>query len=337
METNKKHILVTGGSGYIGSHTVLALIESGFKVTIFDKQKPNAVFEKWISKTPNCKYIKGNLLDLRFLKKVLSDTKYDGVIHFAADPAFVSQEPKFTSGYYTNNVVSAINLISACQECRINNFVFSSTAAIYGIPNKLPITEDSELRPINVYGYTKSVIETMLTDYAHAYNFSSIRLRYFNACGGDKECRTGEIHEPEVHLIPNILKSVGSDKEFSLFGDNYKTKDGTNVRDYIHVTDLSSAHVLGLQYLIDSKETVKEVVNLGTGSGYSNLEIFQTAEKVLGQKIPLKISSRRAGDPDELVADNKKAKKLLKWKPTHSSLENIIKTAWNWEQLTKQR
>jgi UDP-glucose 4-epimerase len=335
-KTNLTHILVTGGSGYIGSHTVLSLLDNGFQVTILDKAIPNKVFQKYIQAIPEqCQFVQGDLLDLDLVRQIVSECNFDGVIHFAADPAYVSQEPDCINRYYSNNIISSINLIETCRELEVNNFVFSSTAAMYGIPDSLPIMETSKLQPINVYGYTKSVIEQMLIDFANAYGFSSVRLRYFNACGADSLMRSGEQHEPEVHLIPNILKSVGSDKVFKLFGNDYKTKDGTCVRDYIHVSDLASAHVKALELLLNSKENVKQVVNLGTGTGYTNQEIFETAEKVIGKKIPIEIVGRRAGDPDELVADNSKAKEILGWQTTHSSLENILTTAWQWEQLGK--
>lgn len=333
---NQKHILVTGGSGYIGSHTVLALLDNGFKVTIFDKAVPNPIFYKYIEqKSQQCSFIQADLLDLKNIEKVLSKNQFDGVIHFAADPAYVSQQPDCISRYYSNNVISSINLVDSCRKAGLSNFVFSSTAAMYGIPKSLPITESSDLKPINVYGYTKSVIEQMLVDYAEAYDFSSIRLRYFNACGADSQLRSGEMHEPEVHLIPNILKSIGTDKVFKLFGNDYKTKDGTCVRDYIHVSDLASAHLKALELLLSSDSTQKQVINLGTGTGYTNKEIFDTTEKIVGKQIPIDITSRRAGDPDELVADNSRAKQILNWQSTNSSLDNIIQTAWSWEQKIK--
>jgi UDP-glucose 4-epimerase len=338
-DSKQQHILVTGGSGYIGSHTVLALLDKGFNVTILDKAIPNQTFFKYIKSVPaQCQFVQGDLLDFEVVHSVLSENKFDGVIHFAADPAYVSEESDCVSRYYTNNVVSSINLIEVCRVLEVNNFVFSSTAAMYGIPEQLPITEDSPLRQINVYGYTKSVIEKMLIDYAKSYALNSIRLRYFNACGADYQLRSGEVHEPEVHLIPNILQSVGTDKVFKLFGNDYKTKDGTCVRDYIHVSDLAQAHVLALSHLlkVENQESISQVLNLGTGFGYTNQEVFTAAEKIIGQKISIQISGRRAGDPDELVADNSKAIQVLNWKPQYSSLENILQTAWNWEKLSKK-
>jgi UDP-glucose 4-epimerase len=377
LSTNKT-ILVTGGAGYIGSHTVLALLESGFEVVIIDKAPLHQVFKNsLLNFGENVKFEQINLLDLPVLKAVFEKYKFDGVIHFAADPAIVSPLPKHASQYYTQNVVSSINLIDTCREFKVNNFVFSSTAAMYGVPEILPIKENSKPQPINIYGYTKSMIERMLKDYNSVFGFNSIALRYFNACGADKQMRTGECHFPEIHLIPNILQSLGTDKVFELYGNDYNTPDGTNVRDYIHVTDLALGHVKALDYLFANEEEnraailnekeegsgfpnqtmprqakdsisagveiksnqgllICEAINLGTGAGYSNKQIFETAQKVIGQEIPLKIVGRRGnGDPDELVADNAKAREILGWEPTNSSLENILQTSWDWEKVKK--
>ena len=337
INSTSKTILVTGGAGYIGSHTVLALIESGFKVVILDKAPLHKVFVEALRPIQEHFYYEQvNLLDLQNLKVLFQTYKFDGVIHFAADPAIVSPLPQHASEYYSQNVVSSINVIDTCREFGVSNFVFSSTAAMYGIPECLPIKESSRLQPINIYGYTKSVIERMLQDYNQVFGINSVALRYFNACGADSQMRTGECHFPEIHLIPNILQSVGTDKVFELYGNDYNTPDGTNVRDYIHVTDLASGHVKALEYLFENKN-ICQAINLGTGSGYSNKQIFDTAQKIIGQQIPLKIVGRRGnGDPDELVADNTKAKQILRWEPTNSSLENILQTAWNWENLKKK-
>jgi UDP-glucose 4-epimerase len=334
--TIQKTILVTGGAGYIGSHTVLALLESNYKVVILDKVLLHEVFGIFVDGYGDrVAFERMNLLDLVALNDLFKKYKFDGVIHFAADPAIVSPLPEHASGYYTNNIISSINLIDACKKHKANNFVFSSTAAMYGVPETLPISENSKIAPINIYGYTKSVIERMLSDYHDVFSLNSIALRYFNACGGDKLKRTGECHDPEIHLIPCILQSVGTDKVFQLYGDDYNTPDGTNVRDYIHVSDLASGHVKALDYLFANDSTC-EAINLGTGSGYSNKQIFDTAERVIAQKIPLEVVGRRgSGDPDELVADNTKAKKTLNWKPENSSLDNILQTAWDWEGVKK--
>jgi UDP-glucose 4-epimerase len=331
-----KTILVTGGCGYIGSHTVLALLEVGFKVIVIDKAPVHQVFADSLKVfSDNINFEQMNLLNLQALKSVFRKYSFDGVIHFAADPAIVSPLPEHASQYYTQNVVSTINLVDTCREFGVNNFVFSSTAAMYGIPESLPIKEDSKLQPINIYGYTKSVIEKMLQDYNQVFSMNSIALRYFNACGADKQMRTGECHFPEIHLIPNILQSAGTDKVFQLFGNDYNTPDGTNVRDYIHVTDLANGHVKALEFLFKNEKTC-QAINLGAGSGYSNKQIFDTAQKIIGQEIPIKVVGRRGnGDPDELVADNTKAKQVLGWETTESGLENILQTAWDWENIKK--
>ena len=335
ISTNKQ-ILVTGGAGYIGSHTVLSLLESGFQVIILDKAPLQSVFKNSLEIFgAQVLFEQANLLDLQNLKAIFKKYKFDGVIHFAADPAIVSPLPLHASQYYSQNIISSINLVDTCREFGVNNFVFSSTAAMYGIPETLPIKENSKLQPINIYGYTKSVIEKMLQDYNQVFGLNSISLRYFNACGADEQMRTGECHFPEIHLIPCILQSIGTEKVFELYGNDYNTSDGTNVRDYIHVTDLATGHVKALEYLF-ANDNICEAINLGTGSGYSNKQIFETAQKIIGQTIPLKIVGRRgSGDPDELVADNSKAKKVLDWEPANSSLENILQTSWNWEQVKK--
>ena len=336
IKENPKTILVTGGAGYIGSHTVLELLDGGYKVIIFDKDKLHDAFETSLELySGRVIFERGNLLNHSDLDNLFGTHKIDGVIHFAADPAIVSQKPEHTAGYYTNNMVSSINLIEKCRQININKFVFSSTAAMYGIPKILPITESSYLAPINTYGYTKSVIEKMLLDYHTSFGFESIRLRYFNACGGDQLMRTGECHNPEIHLIPCILQSIGSDKVFQLFGNDYDTPDGTNIRDYIHVSDLANAHFLAINKMFE-QENICEAINLGTGTGYSNKQIFDMVEQIVGVKIPVDVVKRRQGDPDILVADNTKAKSFLGWKPQHSDLNKIIQTAWNWEKNKKK-
>jgi UDP-glucose 4-epimerase len=340
---SNKTILVTGGAGYIGSHTVLALVEENYNVVILDKAPLHSVFCNTIKQYgQQIQYEQVDLLQVNDVKAVFVKYKLDGVIHFAADPAIVSPLPEHASAYYTNNLVTSINLIDLCRQYGVDKFIFSSTAAMYGIPESLPISENSKVEPINIYGYTKSVVERMLQDYSTNFGFNSIALRYFNACGGDKAARTGECHWPEIHLIPCILQSIGTDKVFQLYGDDYNTPDGTNVRDYIHVSDLASGHVKALDYLFtntnldNNKTSTCEAINLANGTGYSNKQIFEATEKVVGRKIPLQIAGRRGkGDPDELVADNTKALELLKWKPVNSDLINILETAWNWEGVKK--
>ncbi len=269
--STNKQILVTGGAGYIGSHTVLSLLESGFKVVILDKVPLQSVFKKSLEIFgTQVLFEQVNLLDLHNLKTIFAKYQFDGVVHFAADPAIVSQLPLHASQYYSQNVISSINLVDTCREFGVNNFVFSSTAAMYGNPETLPIKESSKLEPVNIYGYTKSVIEKMLQDYNQVFGLNSISLRYFNACGADEQTRTGECHSPEIHLIPCILQSIGTEKIFELYGDDYNTPDGSNVRDYIHVTDLASGHVKALEYLFNNESKSLILSNGKVGSSLPN-------------------------------------------------------------------
>jgi UDP-glucose 4-epimerase len=329
-----KNILVTGGCGYIGSQTAISLLECGYSVVILDKVAPNDILKKSFLEFGNkIKIVKSNLLNLTDLDNLFASNQIDGIIHFAASIE-VGESQINPSLYYENNVIGSFNLINKANLNGIKKIVFSSTAAVYGIPESVPILETSKISPINTYGYTKLVIEQMLRDFGKSYGLDSICLRYFNACGADKLARTGENHNPETHLIPSILQSIGTDKVFKIFGDNYNTPDGTCVRDYIHTMDLASAHILALEKLLDNSGIIKSI-NLGTSSGYSNKEVFATVEKITGHKINMEIGDRRDGDPDQLVADNTLAKEYLGWTPSYSDLENIISTAWNWEQIKK--
>ncbi len=328
-----KNILVTGGAGYIGSQTVFEILEkTDWNVTIFDMVELNPVLlQNFIEFGARINTIKGNLLNSDNLDSLFENNKIDGIIHFAASIE-VGESQINPALYYENNVISSYNLFKKALDNNIKKIVFSSTAAVYGIPESIPILETSKINPINTYGYTKLVIEQMLRDFGRSYMMDSICLRYFNACGADKLERTGENHNPETHLIPSILQSIGSDKVFRIFGNDYNTPDGTCVRDYIHTIDLASAHILALQKLLETDGVVKSI-NLGTGSGYSNQQVFDTVTKITGHQINLEIGARRDGDPDQLVADNSLAKSFLGWNPTNSDLENIISTAWNWEQV----
>jgi UDP-glucose 4-epimerase len=329
-----KNILVTGGCGYIGSQTAIALIEAGYNVIIFDKADANPILQKTFSTfNDKIKIVKGNLLNKAELNNLFATNQIDGIIHFAASIE-VGESQINPALYYENNVIGSFNLINTANSNNVKKIVFSSTAAVYGIPESVPILETSRINPINTYGYTKLVIEQMLRDFGRSYGLDSVCLRYFNACGADKLARTGENHNPETHLIPSILQSIGTDKIFKIFGDDYNTPDGTCVRDYIHTTDLASAHILALEKLLNGSGIVKSI-NLGTGAGYSNKQVFDTVEKITGHKINMEIGARRDGDPDQLVADNTLAKEYLSWNPVNSDLENIISTAWNWEQNKK--
>lgn len=318
-------ILVTGGAGYIGSHFVKYLIENGKEVLVIDnlsRGHKEAVNEK-------AKFEKCDILDYDNLLATLKKYKIDSVVHFAAF-AYVGESVENPEMYYQNNVVGSFNLIKAVKECGIKKFVFSSTCSLYGNPYKVPISEDEPTKPINPYAQTKLMIEKILADFDTAYGLKFAALRYFNAAGADFEGKIGESHQPEPHLIPIVLEAaLGKREKVLIFGDDYETEDGTCVRDYIHIYDLADAHLKALEYLDCSKQS--EIFNLGTGSGYSVKEIIKTAEKVTGKYLKTEIVNRRAGDPAKLVADNQKAKKILKWVPKYK-LEEIIESAWNWHK-----
>ena len=323
-------ILVTGGAGYIGSHCVLALLKKNYDVIVFDSLDTGHIETiETLSKFGNLSFIKGNLQNLDEIEKVFENHKVDAVIHFAAFSQ-VGESVKNPQKYYYNNVFGTLNLLNAMLNHDVKKIVFSSTAATYGEPEYVPIDEKHPQIPINPYGNTKLMVEKIMDDYDKAYGLKSVRLRYFNVAGADKDCNIGEFHEPETHLIPNILKSTFSgSKTFEMYGQDYDTKDGTCIRDYINIEDLVSAHLLALKYLNDGGET--NFFNLGTNDGNSVKEVFGECEKVTEKNIPVKQMPRRAGDPAKLVADNTKAKRILNWMP-QNNLENSIQTAYKWEQ-----
>ena len=322
--------MVTGGAGYIGSHCVLALLKQNYDVVVFDSLDTGHIETiETLSKFGNLSFIKGNLQNLDEIEKVFENHKVDAVIHFAAFSQ-VGESVKNPQKYYYNNVFGTLNLLNAMLNHDVKKIVFSSTAATYGEPEYVPIDEKHPQIPINPYGNTKLMVEKIMDDYDKAYGLKSVRLRYFNVAGADKDCNIGEFHEPETHLIPNILKSTFSGgKTFEMYGQDYDTKDGTCIRDYINIEDLVSAHLLALKYLNDGGET--NFFNLGTNDGNSVKEVFGECEKVTEKNIPVKQMPRRAGDPAKLVADNTKAKQILNWLP-QNNLENSIQTAYRWEQ-----
>ncbi len=324
-------ILVTGGAGYIGSHCVLALLEKGYEVVVFDNLSTGHIetINKLSSIGQNkLHFVKGNLLNPNEINNAFC-SKIDAVIHFAA-LSQVGESVANPDRYYRNNVIGTLNLLDIMRRNNVNKIVFSSTAATYGEPIYTPIDEKHPQNPINPYGQTKLMIEHIMDDYDKAYGLKSVRLRYFNVAGADSQNRIGEWHEPETHLIPNILKStLNSGKAFEMYGNDYNTKDGTCVRDYIDVEDLVQAHLLALDYLNNGGET--NFFNLGTNDGNTVKEVFGTCEEITGQKIPVKIMPRREGDPAQLVADNLKAKEILKWTP-EKTLRDGIKTAYEWEK-----
>lgn len=321
-------ILVTGGAGYIGSHFVKKLIESGYQAIVIDNLSrghleaihPDAVFENV------------SLLNYEKLTGIISDYKPEAIVHFAAF-AYVGESVENPDIYYENNVVGSFNLIRASKNNGINKFVFSSTCSIYGNPEKIPIDEPQKSIPINPYAHTKLIIEKMLKDFESAYGLRSVCLRYFNAAGADHKGMIGESHDPEPHLIPIVIHTaLGKREKVFIYGNDYDTPDGTCIRDYIHVNDLASAHIKALDYLIQGNKS--EIINLGTGSGNSVLEIIEKSRNITGRKVNYEYAARRKGDPAILVADNKKALKLLNWHPEFS-IDDIISSAWKWHQNQK--
>lgn len=327
-------VMVTGGDGYIGSHCVLALMDAGYDVISFDNhttghKETTETLSKVESKGRFICSIDGNLLNITDLDCVFEEYEIEAVIHFAA-LSQVGESMANPKIYYRNNIVGTMNLLDSMISHGVKRIVFSSTAATYGEPEYTPIDEKHPQNPINPYGRTKLFIEKMMDDYDASYGLRSVRLRYFNVAGADHECRVGEWHDPETHLIPNILKSTFSDREeFRMFGTDYPTRDGTCVRDYVNVEDLADAHVLALKYLEKNDKT--DYFNLGTNDGNTVREVFLECERITGMKIKVKIEDRRPGDPAILIADNKKAKTILGWNPKRT-LGDSIKTAYDWEK-----
>jgi UDP-glucose 4-epimerase len=322
-------ILITGGAGYIGSHTVINFLGAGYDIVIFDNlETGHAQTVETLQKLGNAGFVKGDLRNPQDIEKVFTEYKIDAVIHFAAF-SLVEESVKNPAKYYRNNVVGTLNLLDTMLKFGVKKIVFSSTCATYGEPVYTPIDEKHPQNPVNPYGASKLAVEQIMRDYDAAYGLKSIRLRYFNVAGADALARIGEWHEPETHLIPNILKST-PDKAFKIFGEDYDTVDGTCARDYVNVEDLAQAHRLAYLYL--EKENKSDVFNLGTENGDSVKQVFDACEKVLDKKIPVEIASRRAGDPAKLYADASKAKTVLGWEPKRT-LQDSIKTAYEWEKV----
>ncbi len=332
MSSAKTTILVTGGAGYIGSHTVLALKEAGYEVIVLD----NLVYghQDLVEQVLQVELIVGDINDRSLLDNLFQTRNIAAVMHFSAY-AYVGESVKEPAKYYRNNVVATLNLLEAMQAAGINKFVFSSTCATYGIPEMVPIPENHPQNPINPYGATKLMVERILSDFDVAYGLKSVRFRYFNAAGADPQGRLGEDHNPETHLIPLVLlAALGQRESISIFGTDYDTRDGTCIRDYIHVTDLADAHVLGLEYLLKGGNS--EVLNLGNGQGFSVKEVIETAKQVTGKQIKIIECDRRPGDPPILIGSSKKATSFLGWQPQYYSLQDIIKHAWQWHQKRHQ-
>lgn len=319
-------ILVLGGAGYIGSHTVYELIENGEDVAIIDNLQTGHI--KAVH--PKARFYKGDIRNREFLDSVFAKEKIDAVIHFAAY-SLVGESMEKPLKYYENNLCGTKILLDSMVANGINKIVFSSTAATYGEPESLPILETDKTEPTNTYGETKLAMEKMFKWVGRAHNINFVSLRYFNACGAHVSGEIGEDHAVETHLIPLILQVPNNKREhIYIFGDDYNTKDGTCIRDYIHVTDLAQAHILAVKYLRNGGNS--DIFNLGNGIGFSVKEVIEKARKVTGHPIPAQISPRRAGDPAKLIASSNKARKILGWKPEHAELEEIIATAWNWHK-----
>ncbi|MSR46517.1 MAG: UDP-glucose 4-epimerase GalE [Planctomycetes bacterium] len=316
-------ILVTGGAGYIGSHAVLELRRSGQQVVIFDDLK-----EGHRAAAQDAPLVQGDLCDRDLLIDTIRRHKVDAVMHFAAR-CYVGESVTQPAKYVRDNARGMHELLEAMRACEVKRIVFSSTCAVYGVPAKVPITEEFIRQPISPYGITKRFCEEQLEMYCRAYGFAVVAPRYFNAAGADPDGQLGEWHEPETHLIPSILRTVlsGGTRTLEVFGTDYPTPDGTCVRDYVHVADLASAHRLALTAM---KPGVFEPVNLGTGRGQSVLEVIAAARTVTGAPIPYQVLPRREGDPPALVAGGDKAKRFLGWTPRHVDIVETVRHAWNW-------
>lgn len=323
-----KTILVTGGAGYIGSHAVLALKEKGYEVVILD----NLVYghRDVVENNLKVELIVGETTDRALLDQIFNTRNIAAVMHFAAY-AYVGESVENPAKYYQNNVVGTLTLLEAMQQAGINHFVFSSTCATYGIPETVPIPETHPQNPINPYGASKLMVEQILKDFDTAYGLKSVSFRYFNAAGADPQGRTGEDHNPETHLIPLILlTALGKRNTIKIFGTDYPTRDGTCIRDYIHVTDLAQAHVLGLEYLLNGGES--NIFNLGNGNGFTVREMIASAKEVTQADFMVEEADRRPGDPAMLVGSSEKARQILGWQPEYANLNQIINHAWQWHQ-----
>jgi UDP-glucose-4-epimerase GalE len=315
-------VLVTGGAGYIGSHTIRQLVRHGYEVVVFDNLSTG---HRSLAK--GFELVIGDLRDCKMIASTLRDV--DAVVHLAAH-AYVSESVQNPRKYFENNVQSGLSLLNTVLDTNVRYFVFSSTCAVYGVPSKVPITEDMVRQPVNPYGTSKLFLENALEAYSKAYGLRFVSLRYFNAAGADESGEIGELHDPEVHLIPRALEvAAGVQRDLEIYGSDYATPDGTCIRDYIHVNDLAKAHVLALQYLIAGGEPT--ALNLGTGRGYSVNEVLSEVENVTGHAVRRRFSPRRLGDPPVLIADASRAGQVLGWKAART-LKEIVSTAWKWTQ-----
>ncbi|MCU0533111.1 MAG: UDP-glucose 4-epimerase GalE [Hydrococcus sp. Prado102] len=328
MSSGKSTILVTGGAGYIGSHAVLALQQAGYEVVVLDNLSYG--HPELIRDVLKVELIVGDTSDRALLDELFASREIAAVMHFAAYIA-VGESVVSPAIYYRNNVIGTLTLLEAMLIAGVKKFVFSSTCALYGMPQEIPMTETHPRDPLSPYATSKDMVERILADFDGAYGFKSVAFRYFNASGANPDGLLGEDHNPETHLIPlALLTALGKRESLSIFGTDYDTPDGTAVRDYIHVSDLADAHVLGLKYLLDGGNS--DVFNLGNGNGFSVREVIETARKVTNREIPVKESPRRAGDAPILVGSAEKARKILGWNPQYSDLATIVNHAWQWHQ-----
>jgi len=319
------NILVTGGAGYIGSHVLKALLKEGHQVITLDNLQKG-----YKEAVTGGKFIEGDLADEKLLNKIMKEDEIEGVIHLAAD-SLVGESMEKPGKYYMNNFANGINLLEAMINNDVKNIVFSSTAAVYGEPDEIPIKENNKTEPTSTYGESKLFFEKALKRYDDTYGLKYASLRYFNAAGADPEGEIGEAHDPETHLIPIVLQTaLGIRDKIYIFGDDYPTNDGSCIRDYIHVNDLAAAHLLALEALAEGKES--SIYNLGSGEGYSVKEVIDTVKEVTGRDFEVEISERRAGDPAVLIASSDKIQKELDWQPKYTELEKIISTAWQWHK-----
>jgi UDP-arabinose 4-epimerase len=325
-----KTILVTGGAGYVGSHCCKAFAHAGWRVVVFD-----SLYRGWRDMVKWGELIEGDILDRSALDAAVARVRPDVVAHFAALTS-VGESVADPATYYRNNSIGTFNILEAMRAGGVDKMIFSSTAATYGVPLETPITEGHVQQPINPYGWSKLFVERMMADYAAAYGLKFASLRYFNAAGADADGEVGERHEPETHVIPLAARgALRDDYEFTIFGDDFDTRDGTCVRDYIHVSDLGRAHAAAAQYLLAGGKA--EFFNLGTGNGTTVKEIADAIEKVSGRPLPRRVGPRREGDPAVLIASNARAKAVLGWEPIQSSVDEIVQTAWAWAQADAKR